>query len=402
MDSYGSHCTKPADRSGQFRKPQTKFLTTLFATILLVCGKVNFTNLSRYSEASERTYRRQYEQDVEFAALNQALIGRATQAGGAMLAVIDCSFVTKSGKATFGLDEFWNGSRSRVERGLEVSVVGIVDVETEQGYALSAEQTYAQSSLPEFSRMDQYLYHLEGVRPYLPSEVKYLAVDGYYAKAGFVSGAVELKLHVISKLRCDANLQFLYTGVQKQRGRPRKYAGKVDLNDLSRFTFVETVQPDVDLYTTIVWHVSLKRSIRVAYLVDRRHSTRVRTCLLFSTDVEQDPMQIYQYYKLRFQIEFIFRDAKQFTGLEDCQARCAQKLAFHFNASLTALNLAKLEALQHYSSGQPFVFSMASVKRRMFNQHLLDRFICNLDLEPNQIKSHSNYSSLCNYGIIAA
>lgn len=368
----------------------------------MVCGKVNFTNLSRYSELNERTYRRQYRQDFEFAALNRAVVGRASRAGSTVLAVMDCSFIAKSGKATFGLDAFWNGCASRVETGLEISVVGVVNVETEQGYAMSAEQTYAQSSLPEFSRMEQYLYHLECVRPYLPSEVEYLAVDGYYAKAGFVSGAVDLKLQVISKLRCDANLQFLYTGAQKRRGRPRKYAGKVDLNDLSRFTFVETVQPDVDLYTAIVWHVSLKRALRVAYLVNRHHSTRVRTCLLFSTDIEQDPTQIYHYYKLRFQIEFIFRDAKQFTGLEDCQARDTQKLAFHFNASLTALNLAKLEALQRHSAQTPFVFSMASVKRRMLNQHLLDRFICNLDLDSSQIKSHPNYSNLCNYGIIAA
>nr|WP_199298578.1 transposase [Leptolyngbya sp. FACHB-17] len=315
---------------------------------------------------------------------------------------MDCSFVTKSGKLTFGLDAFWNGCASRVETGLEVSVVGAVDVETEQGYALSAEQAYAQSSLPEFSRMDQYLYHLDCVRPHLPPEVEYLAVDGAYAKEGFVTGAVDLKLHVISKLRCDANLQFLYTGVQKRRGRPRKYAGKVDLSDLSHFTFVKTVQPDVDLYTAVVWHVSLKRTIRVAYLVDCRHSTRVRTCLLFSTNIEQDPMQIVQYYKLRFQIEFLFRDAKQFTGLEDCQARDAQKLAFHFNASLTALNLAKLDALQQHSDPASSVFSITSVKRRMFNQHLLDRFICSLDLEPSQIKSHPNYSSLCNYSIIVA
>jgi hypothetical protein len=367
-----------------------------------VCGKVNFTNLSRYSELNERTYRRQYSQNFGFAQLNQVLVSRATPAGGARLAVMDCSFITKSGKATFGLDAFWNGSASRVETGLEVSVVGIVDVATEQGYALSAEQTYSQSSLSEFSRMEQYLYHLDCVRPYLPSEVTYLAVDGAYAKESFVSGVVDLKLHVISKLRCDANLQFLYTGEQKRRGRPRKYAGKVDLSDLSGFTFVETMQPDVELYTAVVWHVSLKRTIRVAYLVDHHYPTRVRTCLLFSTDIEQDPQQIVQYYKLRFQIEFLFRDAKQFTGLEDCQARTAQKLAFHFNASLTALNLAKLEAWQQHSGQSPFVFSMASVKRRMLNQHLLERFICNLDLEPSEIKSHPNYSNLCNYGIIAA
>lgn len=37
-------------KMGIFRKPQMKALTTLFATILIACGKVNFTNLSRYSE----------------------------------------------------------------------------------------------------------------------------------------------------------------------------------------------------------------------------------------------------------------------------------------------------------------------------------------------------------------
>lgn len=402
MDSYGSHCTKPTDGSGQFRKPQTKCLVTLFTTILMVCGKVNFTNLSRYSSLNERTYRRQYKQEFEFARLNRALAERANRAGAEQVGVMDCSFVAKSGKATFGLDAFWNGCASRVETGLEVSVVGVVDVETQQCYAISAQQTYAQTSLPEFTRMAQYLYHLDCVRPHLPLAVRFLAVDGAFAKENFVSGAVALKLHVISKLRCDANLRYLYTGEQKRRGRPRKYAGKVNLSDFSRFTFVETVQPNVDLYTALVWHVSLKREIRVAYLLDRRRPTRVRTCLLFSTDVEQDSIQIYQYYKLRFQIEFIFRDAKQFTGLEDCQARDAQKLEFHFNASLTALNLAKLEALQHHSGQTPFVFSMASVKRRALNQHLLDRFMLNLDLEPSQIKSHPNYPDLCNYGIIAA
>jgi hypothetical protein len=124
-----------------------------------MCGKVNFTNLSRYSDLNERTYRRQYQQDVQFAELNRALITQANRTGGALLAVMDCSFIAKSGKATFGLDAFWNGGASRVETGLEVSVVGVVDVETETGYALSVEQTYAQSSLPELSRMDQYSYH---------------------------------------------------------------------------------------------------------------------------------------------------------------------------------------------------------------------------------------------------
>jgi IS4 transposase len=123
--------------------------------------------------------------------------------------------------------------------------------------------------------------------------------------------------------------------------------------------------------------------------------------VLFSTDVEQDPTDIYKLYTLRFQIEFLFRDAKQFTGLTDCQARNSLKLEFHFNASFTALNLAKVEAVQQ-QVGTPLIFSMASVKRRALNEHLLDRFISNLDLSPSVIKSHPNYEKLKSYGMIAA
>jgi hypothetical protein len=69
--------------------------------------------------------------------------------------------------------------------------------------------------------------------------------------------------------------------------------------------------------------------------------------LLFSTHLELDAKQILTYYKARFQIEFIFRDAKQFTGLTDAQTRDPKKLDFHFNASLSALNLAKYDDQLH-------------------------------------------------------
>jgi Transposase DDE domain len=370
--------------------------------MLIVCGKVNFTNMSRYSELNEKTYRRQFHKEVDFARLNREVIDQAVAKGHRMLAVMDSSFLRKSGKATFGLDKFWNGCTSRVERGLEVSVVGVVDVETEIGYALHAQQTFAQGDLAELTRMDQALGHLDLASAQLPPTVGYLAVDGAYAKESFVTGAVQLGLDVIGKLRCDANLRYLYKGVQKPRGRPRQYDGKVDLHDLTRLTFVDSVQPQLDLYTAVVWQVSLKRTIRLAYLLDRRHPERPRFVLLFSTDSQQDPKEIYQFYRLRFQIEFLFRDAKQFTGLQDCQARDVLKLEFHFNASFTALNLAKLDAVRQHTGQQPFVFSMASVKRRALNQHLLQTFIVNLDLEPTLIKSHPNYQSLCDYGTIAA
>jgi len=70
------------------------------------------------------------------------------------------------------------------------------------------------------------------------------------------------------------------------------------------------------------------------------------------------------------------------------------------------LNLAKYsDQLRHASpdAAQPApAFSMASHKRFAFNDHLLERFICQLDLNPTLIKSHPNYESLRSYGIIAA
>jgi Transposase DDE domain len=430
-------------------------LLSLFPTLVLLYGKVNFTNLSRYSGLSERTYRRQYSQPFAFVELNQYLIAEAIGASADTIAAIDCSFVPKSGKATYGVDWFYNGSASRSERGLEIAVIAVVDVEARRGYTLSVEQTPATvvsassrkngqrkgtgdkqqrisievieqvkavlAQLPdkpnpiatstatsgtESTRVDHYLRHLKATRPYFPARVRYLVGDGFYSKQKFVDGVVAVDLHLVSKLRVDADLRYLYTGAQKPRGRHRKYDGKVDLLNLTRFTQVEELEPGLTLYTALVWHVSLKRKIRLALLVDTRKPDKTGYVLLFSTDVDLDAKQILNYYKARFQVEFIFRDAKQFTGLSDAQTRNSNKLDFHFNASLTALNLAKYDDhLRHRSSNadpsKP-PFSMASYKRSAFNDYLLERFITQLDLDPTLIKSHPNYENLRSHGIIAA
>lgn len=401
-------------------------------------GKVNFTNLSRYSQWSEKTYRRQYTQAFNFMGLNAQLIQQAVPTGGTQIGVIDCSFIAKSGKTTYGLDWFYNGSHNRTEKGLEISVIAVIDVEARRGYSLSVQQTpatnpgkqtQAQSKtvswqtieqvqqllqqLPHKSptpapltRIDHYLEHLQHSRQALPPAVKYCVADGFYSKQKFVAGVVALDLHLISKLRSDADLRYLYTGEQKPRGARRKYDGKVDFKDLSRLTFVEQLEAGLNLYTAVVWHVSLKRQIRIACLVDTRKAGKTGVALLFSTDVELAAKLIVQYYQARFQIEFIFRDAKQFTGLCDAQTRDPQRLDFHFNASLTTLNLAKyqeqLRQVQPDAVVPSASFSMASYKRFAFNTHLLERFIDQLELDPTLIKSHPNYENLRSYGIIAA
>ncbi|NER84877.1 MAG: IS4 family transposase, partial [Leptolyngbya sp. SIO1D8] len=103
-------------------------------TIFVVCGKVNDTNLSRYSELSERTYRRHFEEGI---GLNQRLIEQVRRDQSPQIALVDCTFLEKSGRHTYGLDWFYNGKTQRAEKGLELSVIAIVDVAQNTGYLLS-------------------------------------------------------------------------------------------------------------------------------------------------------------------------------------------------------------------------------------------------------------------------
>jgi DDE superfamily endonuclease len=363
---------------------------TLFPTLLPLCGKVNFTNLSRYSDLSEKTFRRQYSHPFNFIALNAHLIAATPPAVGARIAAMDHSFIPKSGKQTYGLDWFYNGSASRSEKGLEISTLAIVDVHARQAYTLSAQQTpvplaqaqatqtapapqtISQAALervqaqlqqlppvpmaPEISlmmieRAQAQLQQLPPVQPTrldhaiaqqksapsFPKVLQYLAVDAAFSNQKFVDAGLSLSFHLVGKLRHDANLKSLYEGEQKPRAAKRKY-------------------------------------------------------------------EILAYYRARFQIEFIYREAKQFTGLCDAQTRDAKRLDFHFNASLTALNLARFEAhsrqAQADESSKATSFSMTSYKRVAFNDHLLSRFISKLNLDSTLIKSHPNYETLRSYGVI--
>jgi hypothetical protein len=380
-------------------------------TLFAICGKANFMNLSRYGDYSERTYRRQYQKSCDFIRLNAEMITMAIPPYREQVGAIDCSFIPKSGKTTWGVDSFYNGSIGKSEKGLEISVISVVDVDACQGYTLSVQQTpftdreqvkttAHKSEVLISERVQAYLEHLKTTRPFFPSVVKYLVADSFYSKKTVVDSVVNLELHLVSKLRIDANLQYCYTGVQKSRGAHRKYDGKVDLNDLSRMEYVGEVDEELYLYSQVVWHISLKRQIRIVYLVNTSNPKKTRVALLFSTDINVSPESLYAYYKARFQIEFIFRDAKRFTGLCDCQSRQESSLDFHFNVSLTALNIAKYDQLpaQSEDNAEPVSFSMATYKRLAFNQHLLERFISMLDFDLTLIKSHPNYQSLLQYG----
>jgi hypothetical protein len=382
------------------KKPQQKFLQHLLGLLLMLPGHATFRNLSRYSPSQEKTFARWYAKDFDFVALNKAAITEVVPRTHEQALVMDASFVPKSGKQTYGLDRFWNGSHSRAEKGLEISALAWLDITSNCAYGLSVEQTPPTAKAPDQdeTRIDVYLDQLTRVvSEHALGSLRYVVTDGYDSKQKFLGGVRALGLHQIGKLRADANLRYLSRGLQQARpGRPKTYDGKVHWADLSRFAQLATEDEHIMLYHQVLNHVQFQCNLRVVLVVDTQ---RHRRAVLFSTDVDLDALTLSRYDKARFQIEFLFRDAKQFTGLMDCQARSQAKLAFHFNASLTAVTFAKLEARQKQGHAEA-AFSMASLKRRAFNQHLIDRICVYLANGQSLEKSGPAYEALGNYGLI--
>lgn len=383
------------------KKPQRTFVSQVLRVLLLLPGHATFRNLSRYSAYHERTLARWYGRDLDFVALNKAAITAVVPPEHEQALVMDASFVPKSGKHTYGLDRFWNGSHSRAEKGLEISTLAWLDLTDHCAYSLSVEQTppSATTSAPEATRMDVYVDQLRRVvKAHDLRFLRYVVTDGAYSKQKFVTGVRSLGLHQIGKLRADANLRYLSQGPKRPGpGRQKIYDGKVTWSDLARFERLETEDKHIVLYHQVLNHVQLQCNLQVVVVV---HTQRNRYAVLFSTDVDLHALRLYRYYKARFQIEFLFRDAKQFAGLSDCQARSQAKLDFHFNASLSAVTFAKLEARQQHGNRDQ-AFSMASLKRRAFNQHLIERICEHLADGQSLEKSSPDYEALCNYGVIA-
>ena len=74
-------------------------------------------------------------------------------------------------------------------------------------------------------------------------------------------------LHIVGKLRSDANLRWMNEAPYSGKGRPKKFAGKVNLDDAHQdFNFLGELEPGITLYTQVVYSVMLKRTIRVVML----------------------------------------------------------------------------------------------------------------------------------------
>ena len=151
--------------------------------------------------------------------------------------------------------------------------------------------------------------------------IVYFVYDGALGNNAGLQGVTQTGLHLISKLRHDSKLYFPFAGEYSGKGRQRKYGEKLTPDALTDAHLKsESVEKDIRtrVYQAQAWHRNFPELLNVVVIVKTDMKTgRTAKVLLFSDDLALASETLIHYYSLRFQIEFNFRDAKQYWGLED-------------------------------------------------------------------------------------
>ncbi len=326
------------EKIGKQNKAREKFKVKISTLFMGLGGRYNFTNMSRYGDYNEQTYRNNFDKPFNFMMFNKNLVLKNCSAHRAI--AFDPSYIPKSGKKTEHIGTFWSGASAKALRGLEIGGFAVVDIDNNTAMSLEAVQTPSVKELRQAGKtlVTHYAPIVIERKEELGSISKYFVADGYFAKQGFVNPLLEqTQLHVISKMRKDANLYYLYQGKPTgKKGRPKMKGGKINMKNVDKRRLQMCYEDkDTKVYQGIVYSAALKRKVKLAYVGYWKNGKFTsQYAVLFSTDIALHGEFIYRYYKGRFQIGFLFRDAKQFAGLTHSQARSENKLHFHFNASL--------------------------------------------------------------------
>ena len=299
------------------------FIIETMELYLTSSGRMNFTQMARCGRSCESRFRQNFKKPFDWLSFNRHFL--SPMMGHRIAIGIDPCFIPKAGKKTPGVDWFWSGCAGAIKHGLEILGLSIVDADTKDAVFLKAEQTFTQKCRgrkPKCTRgMDDpdsltgwYLRMLCRISKQLLSICNLIVADAYFSKESFVTGIKELGFNIISRFRDDVSLKYLYRGPKaRKRGRPQKFAGKVDLKNLDMNIFKEEYSVDdklvYKLYTADVWAVSLGREVRVVIVdyLDTGKKTQVRK-VFFSTDLTLSARDIFDIYRTRFQLEFVFYD----------------------------------------------------------------------------------------------
>ncbi len=389
-------------------QPQQKAIFALLGAQMCFSGRARMRNLARYGAGSAKRLRRWATKGFDFYRLNEHLLSD-TQALSfdqddpqrpQQAILIDLTFTNKSGKHTEGLGFFHNGcsaSNNKMERGLEFTLFAGLNLDEQRAYAIAVTQTKNDKSalkvaIDELTTNSEYYLEIS----------KYVVADGYYAKNSFISEVTQHGFEVVTLLRRDAALRHLYTGPYSGRGRPKRYADRVNYKELNDWERDEELIDDLTIYSKIVNYKAWNRDRRVLVIVNRSGAHRI----LCSTDLTLSTAEILKLYQQRFKIEFLFRDGKQHTGLGHAQTLDSEGQEYFANASFTTLNMLRLEArgqaISRGESPRGQVSSIRSLKVRKHNELILDLFISMLGESREHEKVKEAYEVVSKVGVVAA
>src|SRR6266446_1566392 len=360
-------------------------LSRMAGALLVMTGRVTRLGLSRWAGpgGSYRTVQRFFSTVIPWAMLFWVFFRPYVSCpDDVSLAAGDEVVVTKAGKSTYGLDRFFASLYGKPVPGLAFFTVSLVSVQKRRSFPMRVEQVVrsdaekavskAQAAAkkrpgahakrrpgrptgsthptkvtptltPELSRIQAMLeamLHL--LAKVLPGTS--LVLDGHFGNHNALYMARQGHLHLMAKLRGDAALYFPYTGPYAGRGPHRKYGHKVDYDNIPVPYLKETtVEGHIQtrLSQAQLLHKEFAHPLNVVIIVKTNLRTQAQAhVLLFSSDLTLAYTSLIDYYGLRFQIEFNFRDAKQYWGLEDVMNVTPTGVTNAANLSLFMVNVA--------------------------------------------------------------
>jgi putative transposase len=374
--------------------------------MLAMTGRVTMLGISRWAGkgGSYRTIQRWYSTKLPWAKIFWAIFQKLLwQPGDEYLLAGDEFVVSKAGEATFGKDCIFSSIFQRAIPGLAFFVFSLVNVRRRCSSPIKVEQVVRSAEEKEACKVKAKIRQekkqpAEKRKPGLPKgsknkakqppelnpepkriqtmltallelidgliPLKYLVMDGHFGNYPSVWMVRQIRLHLISKLRHDAALYLPYSGAKPKRGKYPKYGTKIDYNHLPAELLQQTTTEDdirTDIYQAKMWNKEFADQINVVII----HKTNLKTLatahvVLFSTDLKLPFEKMIDYYKLRFQIEFNFRDSKQYWGLEDFMNVEQTPGTNAANLSLLIVNLSQ-RLLDNYRSDDP-AFSVLDLK----------------------------------------
>lgn len=333
-------------------------LNHIVPAMVAMTGRVTMLGISRWTEkgGSYRTIQRFFNSPMGWAKVNWFFIRHhLLEREDVILIGGDESVATKSGWKSYGLDRFFSSLYGKPVSGLSFFSLSLISVRERTSYPVMTEQVIkVEQAKPDKQKSGQGVKKQPGKRgrpkgsknknrqeveltPYLlqiQTMLKslllllgielvpvYCVMDGAFGNNNALQMVRQGSLQLISKLRSDAALYFPYEGKQKKRGANKKYGPKLDYDQIPDKYLKETSLLDgiqTNIYQMTLWHKLIPDKLNVVIIVKTNLKTqKVARVVLFSSDLELAFDKLIDYYCLRFQIEFNFRDAKQFWGLED-------------------------------------------------------------------------------------